>query len=248
MSAATVDTTLIATIRRTLAEAAEPGRAPAMQAYMKSTLPYYGVSLPLMRATMRPVLSAHRLPDRATWEATLRSLWDGATHREERYVALELAGHRFYRDFQRPDAVGGLYRHLIVTGAWWDLVDNVAPGLIGPILAREPREADRMRAWAIADDMWLRRAAIICQLSAKDATDTALLTDAIDANTLGTRFANEFLHPQGDRLVAPPACADGSGLGETLRRGPHRPPRAAQRPRGHEAPGLAATRAAPPHT
>ncbi len=184
---------LVAQLRDALAAAADPVRAPDMQRYMKSAMPYRGVSSPILRRVVRPLIAANPLPDRAAWEGAIRELWDAASHREERYAAIAVAEHRLYRGFQDPDAVAGLYRHLIVTGAWWDLVDSVAPGLVGPILAANPRgEGVRMREWAIADDLWLRRASIICQLGAKSATDIALLADVIEANVEGTPYGREF--------------------------------------------------------
>ena len=47
-------------------------------------------------------------------------------------------------------------------------------------------------AWAVADDMWLRRVAIICQLPFRDRTDVHLLTEAIEANVEGTAYGSEF--------------------------------------------------------
>lgn len=188
---------LVAELRDALGAAADPSRAPGMQAYMKSTLPFHGVAMPALRKLTRPLITATKLPDLTSWEDAIRSLWDDATHREERYAALEIAGHRHYRGFQHPDAVAGLYTHLIVTGAWWDLVDAIAPHLVGPIVARHPSEGVRMREWARADDLWLRRAAIICQLDAKADTDTALLTEVVDANLIGSPYGTEFFIRKG---------------------------------------------------
>ncbi len=183
---------VVSEIREGLAAAADPSRAAEQQRYMKSRLPYRGVTLPGVRSTVRPLVGAHPLPDRASWEAAIRELWDGAAFREERYAALELAGHGLYRPFQGPHVMG-LYRYLIVTGAWWDLVDWVAPHLVGPILRLHPdTEGVRMRQWAIADDLWVRRASLVCQLQSKDATDTALLGDVIAANLEGTPYGGEF--------------------------------------------------------
>lgn len=122
----------------------------------------------------------------------MRALWDEATHREEWYAAIELAGLRVARSWQDP-AAQGLYEHLIRTGAWWDVVDPIASGLVGPIVRAHPSsELDRMREWAVADDLWVRRTAIICQLGSGAATDTELLEFAIDANVEGTPFGSEF--------------------------------------------------------
>ena len=42
----------------------------------------------------------------------MRELWDGATHREERYAATALARHRAARAWQDP-------RVSTSTGTWW---------------------------------------------------------------------------------------------------------------------------------
>ena len=65
----------------------------------------------------------------------MRALWDEATHREERYAALALGRHRLARDWRDPASLD-LWRHLVVTGAWWDLVDETASHLVGDVLAR----------------------------------------------------------------------------------------------------------------
>lgn len=49
-----------------------------------------------------------------------------------------------------------------------------------------------MRSWAREPDMWIRRAAILAQLGARERTDTALLSDVVEANLLGTRYGDEF--------------------------------------------------------
>ncbi len=161
---------------------------------MKSAMPYYGLTMPTMRRTLRPVLDdpAYRITDRRSWEATVRALWDDASHREQRYAAIELAAHRHYRSWQDPDTIP-LYRHLIVTGAWWDLVDGLAAEQVGGILGTHRATlTPLLRAWAVEDDLWLRRSAIICQLGHKESTDLDLLTAAIDANVEGTAYGSEF--------------------------------------------------------
>jgi 3-methyladenine DNA glycosylase AlkD len=175
---------IVTTIRATLATAGDPDRAAGQQAYMKSAMPYRGITSPQLKALLRPILAdpAHRIPDRAGWERAVRDLWDGATHREERYAAIALTGHRTYRAWQDPDTLA-LYRHLVVTGAWWDLVDEVASNRVGPILlAHNTVVAPVVAGWAEDEDLWLRRTSIISQLTFKERTDLALLRHAIEAN------------------------------------------------------------------
>lgn len=184
MPLADAGTALVAAVRHVLAEHADPGRAPQMRAYMKSALPYRGVGLPQVRTLSRTVFDAHPLPDRGEWEATVRALWDAAAYREEWYAAIALTGHRRYAGYQDPRALP-LYEHLVVTGAWWDVVDEVATHRVGPLLRGHPDEiAPVLRRWAYDADHWRRRTAILAQVGAKGATDTALLTDTI-APSLG---------------------------------------------------------------
>ena len=169
-------------VRHRLREAGDAIKAAQMQAYMKSALPFHGVSSPDCRVIMRHVLATHPLPDRATWLATVLALWDDAGHREERYAALAVAKDRRYAGHRDPDVLP-LYRHLVVTGAWWDLVDDVATHLVGPLLLAHPgRVRPSVAAWATNEDRWLRRTAVICQVGAKDRTDVPLLTTAVEAN------------------------------------------------------------------
>ena len=113
-------------------------------------------------------------------------LWDRANFREERYAALALAGHRRYREHQQVHTLE-LYEHLVRTGAWWDLVDETAGHLVRDLLLAHPEEVTPViRAWAVADDLWVRRSAIICQVGTRERCDQDLLADAIEDNLDGS--------------------------------------------------------------
>ena len=174
-------------LRTALAAAADPLAAPGMQAYMKSDLPYYGVTAPACRVVFRAALAAHPLPDRPAWLAAVGTLWDQATHREERYAALAVARDRRYLVHRTPDVLP-LYRHLVVTGAWWDVVDDVATHLVGPLLLAHPAETGPVvRGWATAEDRWLRRTAVICQVEPRNApTSTCSLPRSTPTSTTAT--------------------------------------------------------------
>ena len=182
------DSDVVAAVRAALRAAADPTVAPGQQAYMKSSMPYHGVTAPRLKQALRPILAAYRPADREEWEATIHALWDEATHREERYAATALARHRTARPWQNPAALD-LYRHLVVTGGWWDHVDEVASHLVGGVLAGHRDVATPvMRAWAVDDDLWVRRTAVLSQLNHKADTDIDLLRDAIEANVDDTSF------------------------------------------------------------
>jgi 3-methyladenine DNA glycosylase AlkD len=174
---------LVDAIRAALAAAADPAKAAPMQAYMKSTMPNLGVQKPARVAALRPVLRDHPVPDRRTWEDTVRLLWDDAKYREERYAATHLARARSYAAWATDVRSLELFDHMIVTGAWWDHVDEIAIKLVGPLLRAHPDQvAPVIRRWARDPDRWRRRAAVICQIGSRDATDTALLAECLLAN------------------------------------------------------------------
>jgi 3-methyladenine DNA glycosylase AlkD len=171
---------LVDAVRKGLAARADPAKAPQMQAYMKSPMPYRGVPTPTLRMICREAFRVPRLATFAAWRATALELWRGAAYREERYAAIELCGHRFYRDFQTLAALP-LYEEMVVTGAWWDYVDGIASHRLGELLRRFPAPMTKaMRAWARSEDLWKRRSAILCQLSFKRATDLDLLYDSVE--------------------------------------------------------------------
>ncbi len=174
---------LLDAIRGALRSGANAERAVGQQRYMKSEMPFLGLTSPQRHELLRPLLAdpALRIETRSGWERAVRELWDGAEYREDRYAALALIRHRTYRSWRDPDVMP-LVRHIIVTGAWWDYVDEVG-NVVGDVLMLDPEgEGLRMRAWAEDEDMWLRRSAIISQLRHKDRTDTGLLVDVIEPN------------------------------------------------------------------
>ena len=88
----------------------------------------------------------------------------------------------------RDPSLVELYRDLIVSGAWWDHVDELSHRVGELLLGWPTRVRPVIAGWIGADDLWLRRSAIICQLGAKTKTDLALLADAITTNADDREF------------------------------------------------------------
>ncbi len=175
-------------VRKALRKLADPTKAARMQAYMKSAMPYHGVPNPLLRRACKEVFATANLETSARWQALVLELWRTARFREERYAALLLAGDKRARAFQTP-ATMKMYEELVVTGAWWDYVDDVAAHRIGPILKVYPAPMRRkMLAWSKCENLWKRRSSIICQLGFKRDTDLQLLYACIEPSLGSPEF------------------------------------------------------------
>src|SRR4051812_18823892 len=88
-----------------LARVALPEKAAAMQAYMKSTMPYLGVTAPTARAAFKQIFADYPFKSAAAWRKDALGLFRGARFREERYAAIALTGDRRARGFQTLDAL-----------------------------------------------------------------------------------------------------------------------------------------------
>lgn len=155
---------------------------------MKSKMPYLGVSAPSVKAACRSAFAEYAFESAEAWRSDVLFLWRTAKYREERYAAIQLTGHRKARAFQDLAALP-MYEELIVTGAWWDYVDELAENRIGPLLAAHPRPMRKtMLEWSRSPDLWKRRTSIICQMFFREATDLRLLFRCIEPSLASTEF------------------------------------------------------------
>lgn len=207
-----VDRELIQEICDTLKGRAVPENALPAQRYMKSEMPFLGVKTPERRKAVTAVLrqrashSEAKMPwgiDCASiafdntaakpdagflyWQHTLLAMWREACYREERYAVLDMAGSRYAKPFQTLNALP-LYEEFVLTGAWWDFVDEISHRAADILMAQPHEMATVMREWAACNSVWKRRIAILCQLTLKGDTDRELLEDCIEVNLRQVNF------------------------------------------------------------
>ena len=162
----------VAFVQHELKVRADRRNAIRMAAYMKTSMPFYGVPKPARELICRELRKRFAVTNQKNYERAVLSLWK-LPHREEKYFAIDVA--RTSRDFIVPDSVP-LYRRMVEEGAWWDFVDEIAAHLIGAVLLHHRKEiAPLMDQWIEDADLWIRRTAIISQLTHKDKTDHARL-------------------------------------------------------------------------
>lgn len=168
---------IVSVAREELSAVADARKAREMAAYMKTDMPFFGVQKP-EREKILSVLKRECVPtSRKAYETSIRALWN-ESERECKYLAIRYA--RAFPEHIVPASMP-LYQRLIVEGAWWDFVDEVAVQIVGPLLLREPdRLEPTMTKWLKSSDMWLRRSAIVVRLKHKDQTNQARLFEACE--------------------------------------------------------------------
>lgn len=151
-------------IKAALLSAAQPGRAAAMQAYMRGQFPFLGIATPARRAANRERLKQVK-PDQLFLIA--RELW-ALPEREYQYTAIDLLAMH-HKKLLHKDIPALLA--LVRQKPWWDTVDGLV-GVIGDVLRFQH---DYMDQALRHDNFWMRRIALLHQLGWRDKTDEQLL-------------------------------------------------------------------------
>ncbi len=165
---------LVQFVQSEFAALADDAKAPIMQAYMKTDMPFYGIQKPFRVPVYRALKKHYPVASQARYKETVQALWK-LEHREERYAAIHVAS--IWKKFINTKSLP-LYRTMIVDGAWWDFVDPMAIDLVGGVLRNHTSTTlATFDKWIDHKDMWLRRTAIIGQIKMKEETDERRLFD-----------------------------------------------------------------------
>jgi 3-methyladenine DNA glycosylase AlkD len=149
----------------------DPDRAESMRAYMKNQFHYYGISSPFRKSLCQDYFKTHEYPTPIELPELLHHLWQ-YDEREMQYVGMDLVRRLIKK---QPAAFMDVLENLILRKSWWDTVDALSIDA-GTLLFRHPHlQPDTTNRWINAENMWLKRAAIIHQLKYKNATDWDLL-------------------------------------------------------------------------
>ena len=156
--------------------------AESMSKYMQDKFRFLGI-----RGATRTEIYKKYFPDaRKTkiidWDF-VESCWN-KEEREFQYVVVYYL--KAMQKFLKREDISKL-KYLIVTKSWWDTVDLLAK-VIGSLVIRIEGYDKIMLEWSKDSNIWLRRVAILYQLSLKDKVDEIIL-DKILVNNLGD---NEF--------------------------------------------------------
>ncbi|WP_026691657.1 DNA alkylation repair protein [Alteribacter aurantiacus] len=143
-------------------------QAGPMSAYMKHHFPFLGIKSPLRKELTRTFLNETLLHKESELPiSALIDMW-GLPEREYHYTVIEIVA-RMKTRYKEEDLA--FFEMLITTQSWWDSVDGIAPNVIGHYFDRFPHEREVADRWAVHENMWLRRTAILHQLKKKKDTD-----------------------------------------------------------------------------
>ncbi len=190
---------LIAELEAHFTKVQDPLIATPMAAYMKNKFPFHGIKKPQRALIQRELFKKHPLQTEQELIQALEVLWD-KPEREYQYVACDLAYN--YKKLWTPQILT-VFESLIRTKSWWDTVDILASKMIGTLLLQYPELLPSMDNWIEDEYLWIRRTALIYQLSYKEATNKKRLFSYCTKNYARTRV----LHKEGYRLGTETVCS-----------------------------------------
>ena len=156
--------------------------AESMSKYMQDKFRFLGV-----RGATRTEIYKKYFPDARKTKTIDWDFVENCWNKEERefqYVVVYYL--KAMQKFLKREDISRL-KYLIVTKSWWDTVDLLAK-VIGSLVIRIEGYDKIMLEWSKDSNMWLKRVAILYQLSLKEKVDEIIL-DKILVNNLGD---NEF--------------------------------------------------------
>ncbi|MCT1175129.1 DNA alkylation repair protein [Lactococcus lactis] len=172
--------------------------AEKQAAYLRHQFEFIGLKTPERRLLAKDFLKEKKADKQIDWELVFE-FWN-LPEREFQYLALDyLHQMKKWLIFDDMEKI----KKLTVSKSWWDTVDALDE-LVGHLLLTGRKQATEndstayeqvktlVKEWAQAENFWLRRIAIDCQLSFKNQTDLELLSYNVEKNLLGSSFADEF--------------------------------------------------------
>jgi 3-methyladenine DNA glycosylase AlkD len=166
---------MVLQLNEELIKAGDPDKAKGMQAYMKTTQPFYGVPAGPRRKSFKLVAKNFKNLTHQEYEQIIFELWNGEYH-EEMYQALEVAQH--YKAHHNLES-WPIYDRLVKSATNWDTLDWIAGRLVSPLVVRHRALESKLIEWSRSDNFWVRRAALISHLHHKEKTNTDLLASTI---------------------------------------------------------------------
>ena len=165
-------TTLVEKVGKELRKNADHKRSQPMKKYMRDKFEFFGLSSPLRRSVCKEFLQQKLSPQETRKFVAL--LW-AKPQREFQYFAIDYL-EKHMDTSAEFEANMECIKSLITSKSWWDTVDALANKIVGGFV-RQHRDVGKnvMEDWIDHENMWLRRTALLHQLSYKEETDEEML-------------------------------------------------------------------------
>jgi 3-methyladenine DNA glycosylase AlkD len=163
-------------ISEALRDLADADNAFSMRKYMRGKYPFLGIKKPERQEVFKHFYKLHGASQ--DWFEVSKELF-AMPEREFQYVAMDYVKQaKKSWDARLP----ALFESWVGEDSWWDVVDFLAPQILGPYFLQFPEERDVwIQRWMDSGNFWLQRFCLVFSLGYKDETDTVLLAKIIQA-------------------------------------------------------------------
>ena len=166
----------IPAITEALRDLADADNALWMRKYMREKYPFLGVKKPERHEVFKHLYKQYG--SSVDWFEVSSQLF-AMPEREFQYVAMEYVKLAKKSWDKRLPA---LFESWVGEDSWWDVVDFLAPQILGPYFLKFPSDRDVwIQRWMNSGNFWLQRFCLVFSLGYKEKTDTVLLAKTIQA-------------------------------------------------------------------
>ena len=157
--------------------------AESMEKYMRDKFNFLGIRGPKRTELFKKYFPTARKTKEIDWNF-IETCWN----KEEREFQYEVVYYlKAMQKFLKKGDISKL-KYLVVTKSWWDTVDLLSK-IIGDVVNRNKELKTLMLEWSKKENnIWLRRVAILHQLSFKENVDKLLLETILEDNLSDGEF------------------------------------------------------------
>ena len=157
--------------------------AESMGKYMRDKFNFLGIRGPKRTELFKKYFPTARKTKEIDWNF-IETCWN-KEEREFQYAVVYYL--KAMQKFLKKGDISKL-KYLVVTKSWWDTVDLLSK-IIGDVVNRNKELKILMLEWSKKEnDIWLRRVAILHQLSFKENVDRLLLETVLEDNLCDSEF------------------------------------------------------------
>jgi 3-methyladenine DNA glycosylase AlkD len=173
----------VKSISEALRDLADADNAFWMCKYMRGKYPFLGVKKPEREEVFKALYKQYGSAE--DWYEVSTELF-AMPEREFQYLAMEYVKKaKKLWDSRLP----ALFEEWVGEESWWDVVDFLAPQILGPYFLQFPAERDLwINRWMNSGNFWLQRFCLVFSLGYKGKTDTVLLAKTIQALSSSKEF------------------------------------------------------------